>query len=511
MRADGPTYYQKIPVDVTLKDESILLGRGRVCNHIYNACLRKGIKAVNKLRNDTEYMELARKKEKTKADKDRLSEIRKEKGFTEFSFNNFALEVLRHFPNSIDVHTAQNQARDAFKATEKLLYGKAKKVFFRPADTPVAMISKEPCRGIILNERDMTMNWRGLKLPLRIDRNNPYQAAGFLDKNKYNGIMYERIRGRNRWYALIARKGTPPNMFKRHPDRLGKGNAGMDFSVSTTALASESHVELYSLNPSDRIYPPEGAHLSEKRPWREYHRPKDDAQKKKNLQRKMERSRRANNPQNYNEDGTIKKAPKGKKLVWKETRTYRRTREEFREISRKEAVHREQGHNILAKEILSCGERFIGEPMDYQALQKRAKETTYSKKNGRPNMKGRYGKTISNHAPGLFRHILNRKLGYFGLAIEEVNPFKVKASQFCHLTGKCVKKQLYEQWTIALGILLQRDLYAAFLLMCIAESLDAVDIEECGIRFGRFLELHDKEVERLKKLPKGNELCWYVH
>ena len=512
LRSNGPTYIQSVELSVTPVQENVLLGREHVTNHIYNACAKKALKAVNRLRNKPEYMELARKKDKTKADKDELSRMRKDEGLTEFSMNMYAIEVLHHFPNSIDVHTAQNQARDALKAAEKVLYGKAKRLRFRPVDTPVTMFAKESSRGIILREKDWTVNWRGLRMPFRkpVSEFDAYQSACLADEVKYCGIRHEIIRGRNRWYVQIARKGTPPNAFRKHPDRIGEGSAGLDLGVSTAAVSSAACVKLCDLDPADRIYPPEGAHLSVKRSWREYHRPVDAGRRRAGLQRKMDRSRRANNPQNYNEDGTIRRLPKGEKREWHNSRAYEKTRAELREAFRKERIQRDLGHDILAKEIIALGDRFIAEPMSYKGLQMKAKTPSVNRKNGKANSQKRYGKTISNHAPGLLRMIMNRKLGYFGLGILEADPKKVKASQFNHLTGKCVKKQLYERWNDFDGRKVQRDLYSAFLLMCVTGSLDAVDIEECRARYGRFLELHDKEAGRLKKLPKGHRMRWYV-
>ena len=354
MRANGPTYIQSIELAVTPKQEAVLLGRERVVNHIYNACASRALRAVNRLRNKPGYMDLAGKKDKTKADKDKLAQMKKDEGLTEFSLNMYAIEVLHHFPNSIDVHTAQNQARDAFKAAEKVLYGKAKRLRFRPTDTPITMFAKEESRGIILREKDWTVNWRGMKLPFRkpVSEFDEYQSACLADEVKYCGIRHEIIRGRNRWYVQMARKGTPPSAFRKHPDRIGKGTAGLDLGVSTAAVSSDACVRLCNLDPADRIYPPEGAHLSGKRPWREYHRPVKAGRERACLQRKLDRSRRVNNPQNYNDDGTARRLRKGGKREWHNSKTYMNTRSELREAFRRERIQRELGHNILAKEIL---------------------------------------------------------------------------------------------------------------------------------------------------------------
>ena len=64
----------------------------------------------------------------------------------------------------------------------------------------------------------------------------------------------------------------------------------------------------------------------------------ENIQKEKNkLQRKLDRQRRSNNPNNYNENGTIKR---GVKLVWIKSNKYIQTQNELREIQRKQSSPR---------------------------------------------------------------------------------------------------------------------------------------------------------------------------
>lgn len=73
----------------------------------------------------------------------------------------------------------------------------------------------------------------------------------------------------------------------RHPS--GTGKVGLDIGPSTIAIVSHQDVKLLEL--ADRVH--------------------DIEKQKQLLLRKMDRSRRATNIDNYNKDGTIKKSKNG--------------------------------------------------------------------------------------------------------------------------------------------------------------------------------------------------------
>src|SRR5919202_2776787 len=79
------------------------------------------------------------------------------------------------------------------------------------------------------------------------------------------------------------------------------------------------------------------------------------------LQRKMDRSRRANNPDNYNPNGTVKK---GKKR-WKDSKTYLTTRNALANLERRLAGHRKSLHGEMVNDIVSEGNVFKLEKLSY--------------------------------------------------------------------------------------------------------------------------------------------------
>jgi hypothetical protein len=142
----------------------------------------------------------------------------------------------------------------------------------------------------------------------------------------------------------------------------------------------------------------------------------------------MDRSRRANNPDNYNPDGTIKR---GKPLKWKkdsEVKRYASLKQKRRELYRRQAEIRKLQHLEMANAMLSQGDTFIVENNPIDAWVRRAKETTKTK-TGRNRCKKRYGKSVANHAPAMFVSILKNKVLSLGGAFHEVD-VRYAATQF---------------------------------------------------------------------------------
>jgi len=219
----------------------------------------------------------------------------------------------------------------------------------------------------------------------------------------------------------------------------------------------------------------------------------------------MDRSRRAANPENFKEDGTIVKGRK----TWSYSKRYKKLAAKRKELYRKMAVKRKQSHEILANKVISIGLDIRVENMSYKGLQKRARKTTHNQKNGRLNKKKRFGKSLGNRAPAMFLSILERKLGYYGRKLKKVDTKSLKASQFNHLTGTCTKKELKDRWNLINNRKVQRDLYSAFLIANTNEQLNAVDLTQANQWYVRFLELHDLEIKRLRQ-SNSKTLTWFV-
>ena len=98
------------------------------------------------------------------------------------------------------------------------------------------------------------------------------------------------------------------------------------------------------------------------------------------LQRKMDRSRRAANPDNYAENGTIRR---GVKLTHNKSKRYLRLQRELCYLQHCQAETRKRQHTELANHLLSLGSCFYVEDMAWPSLTHRAKKTEISDKTGR--------------------------------------------------------------------------------------------------------------------------------
>jgi hypothetical protein len=171
-----------------------------------------------------------------------------------------------------------------------------------------------------------------------------------------------------------------------------------------------------------------------------------DARAIRRLQRKMERQRRAANPEHYDERGRAKKRAKGAPR-WKQSRGYQASRRRKATKERRLAAHRKSLHGQLVHQIVAVGHTIVTEKISYRGWQKR------------------YGKSVGRCAPGMLIDHLKRTVASTGGTLHEVPTRTTKLSQFCHGCGRVVPKPLWQRWhQCPCGIgPVQRDLYSAFL------------------------------------------------
>ena len=128
------------------------------------------------------------------------------------------------------------------------------------------------------------------------------------------------------------------------------------------------------------------------------------------LQRKLDRQRRANNPANYNRqrDGQERDRSAGAGPAARG-----RPNCALSEVHRKQAAHRKSLHGQLANQVLAMGRIVRTEKLSYKAFQKM------------------YGKSVGFRAPGMFVSLLRRKAVSAGGAVEEFPTRTTRLSQVC--------------------------------------------------------------------------------
>ena len=200
--------------------------------------------------------------------------------------------------------------------------------------------------------------------------------------------------------------------------------------------------------------------------------------KERLLHRAMNRSRRATNPQNYNDDGTVKKGYK----VWKYSNHYKKLKIKHSELCRINAVNRQLAINEDANHLRSLGDTFVTEPKNASKLMKRAKETTKNDK-GKFNRKKRFGKSIKNRCPSGFQTTVEKKFKVTGGTYIEV-PNNYRASQYDHTADDYIKKKLSDRlYKLRDGTEVQRDWYSSFLLYCYNYRTQNIDKNKCITNF----------------------------
>jgi len=469
-------YCVTFPLITEKYQETILNKRFEISRQLYNAVLSKAYKRYKSMIETKKYRQLkeqinnANEKEKKLLYK-QLNEMYKQYRINEYSLHEDIQEMQHHFSENIDSFTAQKIATRVWSAFEDLLFGDGKIVHFKKYGELDSLEGKSNKTGIRF--KDGFLIWNGLKIPVKIDYNNPYEYQALKDEICYCRIKRRFIKGKYKYYLQIVFKGVPPMKInkdgevKRH---IGNGTVGLDIGTQTIAIVSNVDVKLLEL--ADRV--------------------NNIEKEKRRILRYMDRSRRANNPDNFNEDGTIKKG----KLKWVKSNRYIKAQNKLRELYRKQADVREYQHQLLSNYILSLGNKIKVEEMNFKGLQKRSKKTEKNDK-GKFKRKKRFGKSLANKAPAKLLTILNNKLKYFGEKLIKVNTKEVKASQYNHLNCRYNKKKLSQRWNDLNGIKIQRDLYSAFLIQHVNDDLCNINQEECKRDFERFKILHDKEIERL--------------
>ncbi|WP_347152558.1 transposase [Peptostreptococcus anaerobius] len=472
MKNNTTSYVVQYELLTTTRDRKSLEKKFNSAKSIYNTCLNECLKRLKKLRNSEEYNSLL--KEKSSKERNRkLKEIELSLSYSEYDMHKYVKDIRKLYSKHIGSLEAQKLATRSFQTVEKIHYHVADKVNFKNRFSDMSVENKSNNTGLRL--KDDVVIWNDLRLRIKEKRNDIYNLQSKNDRTKYIRILKRKIRRKTRYFVQIIKEGVPPK--KRH---FGNESVGIDIGTSSVAIVSDSCVKLDKLSNTDNEY-----------------------KKLRRLDRKLERSKRINNPNNYRKDGTVIKGSKN----WIYSNRYIKLKQKRKDLYRKLAVKRKEYQEILANKIIKLGVDIKVETMRFNALQKRAKNTTINKKNGKINKKKRFGRSLSNNSPSQLLTILDRKLHYVGCFLKKIDTFEVKASQFNHKTKECVKKKLSQRWNVIDNIKIQRDLYSAFLIQNVSDDLKSVDTDLCDKKYDKFVNLHNIEINRLKETK---EMCWLI-
>jgi len=470
-------YCVTFPLKTEKYQEDILNKRFEIGRRLYNAVLSKAHKRYLSMIRTRKYRKLIEQIRSTSDSTERkqlyklLNDMYRQYRLSEYAFQKDVQKMQHYFSKNIDSFTAQKIVTRVWSSLESLLFKNGESVHFKRYGQLNSLEGKSNKTGIRF--RDNFLIWNGVKIPVRTDYSNPYECQAMQGEICYCRIKRKFVRNKYKYYLQIVFKGTPPAKIDKNGEfkrRIGNGPVGLDIGTQTIAIVSNADVRLIEL--ADRV---------------------DNIEKeKRRILRYLDRSRRITNPDNFDEDGTVKKG----RLEWKKSNRYIKAQKKLKELYRKQADVREYQHQLLSNYILSLGNRIKVEDMDFSALQRRSKKTEKNY-NGKFRRKKRFGKSLANKAPAKLLTILDNKLRYFGEMLIRVNTKEVRASQYDHFDSSYNKKELSQRWNDFNGVKVQRDLYSAFLIQHVKDDLSTIDQDGCVIDFEKFKAMHDKEIERL--------------
>ena len=475
-----PTFLLELPLLVNEGQAKRIRAHLEAGRALYNALLSEGDKRLRQMRADPAWQAAraiprSRKQERSCA----FKRLRQQYGFSEYGLHEVAKALRTSWiAEHLDAVLAQTLATRAYRALNHVCLGKARRVRFRSRgrglssienkrnDTGLRFVLQPPEEG-----NTGYLIWKGDALEALIDWNDPLVSYGLAHHIKYARLLQRKASSPQaagadcQGYRYVVQLALAGTAYHKPKHQVGGEIIGADLGPSTLALVprqGQASLVLFC----EELAP--------------------DEKEIRRLQRKMDRQRRAANPQHYDERGRVRKGGK-KGLRWKSSQSYQKTRWRKATKERKLAAHRKSLHRKKAHEIVAVGKTIITEKISYKSWQKQ------------------YGKSVGLRAPGMFVEQLRRTVASTGGTLIEVCTRHSKLSQFCHGCGHCVKKPLRErmhQCVCGIGPV-QRDLYSAFL----AAYLDPADpIPSCA-RYAAYWEgaearlraAHERVVQRAKE------------
>jgi putative transposase len=428
-RSQTSSFVTELPLVVDSQTESKLLARFQAGRQLYNACLHEAMVRMNLVKNSDAYNK-AKKLPQGKVRTTAFKEARSAYHYSEYelhSFATFTSKKSKWIAENIDSNTQQKLATRAFDTSEKVLLGHAKKVRFKVPSRFRSLEGKTNKQGIRWKEDQLV--WGQLKIKPIVDWLDPVLKHGLDSKIKYVRILWREFKGKRRWYVQLINEGLP---YQKPNNYVADGLIGIDLNVSNVAFVGDNKAGLLPF--AERV--------------------PNFSKEIRRYQRQMERSRRANNQDNYHPDFAAKKGrktitKKGKpikgKRKWNKSQTYLKTALKKQELERKKTAYAKSQNRRIVNEILRHGKNIKAENVSVKGWQKR------------------YGKAIGAKSPGFVQAELRRKAESAGGAFQKFSTRKTALSQ-THLNGERIKKSLSQRIHYDLtGAIMHRDLFSAFL------------------------------------------------
>ncbi len=476
------SFIHELRLKTTPHDLKVLDKRLNAARLLYNACLGEGLKRLKLVRQSQAFqravnlpLKIKNKNGKMVTNKERKTLFRESNNlhsFTDYDLQNYVLTLRKNnwLGEKIDSLSSQKIAKRAFDSIQKYAFGVRGKPRFKSFGRISSIEGKNNQSGI--RWKDNKIVWMGLYLDPVFDKKDKYKLESYAlsCKTKYVRLVKREIKGESTWYAQLVQSGKP--YIKDH--NKSKDNiVGLDIGPSTIAVVGENKAWLQGF--CDNVC--------------------DYDMKIKANQRMINRSLRATNPDNYEDDGqiknnngkTIRKLGKNKKNVrsWVRSRRCIRLISNNRELSRKMAASRNTTQGDLANKILKLGNIVKTEKLSYKGFQKL------------------WGKSVGKRSPATFMSKMRYKAENAGGVLYEFSTYKTALSQTC-VCGSKEKKPLKQRWHHCsnCGAIAQRDLFSANLARYVDNH--SLDISQAKESWAGVDTLLAQAVSKLNKTTTGN-------
>lgn len=422
-------YILTLPLKTELYQEHVLEKRFRLGEQLYNKFLsferkkyfemtkRKDYREAQSLIKDLSIQinELDKQSDKSKETKQLIQDLKKKRkeqydviynikkmfNWSEFGFGMDMKKYRGYYKKNLNSQICNNLAVRCFRAFEKMEEELIKDqyrsdddkvnpcVHYKRKDSLKSLCGSQNTTGIrfiLDDEKKIGMvKWQGLEFLIDLTKCTLYEWQALQSDICYCAVKREKIKGKWKYYVQITLKGHVPNKFDKQTGelkrQLGEGNVGLYFTSTSLTVSADAGVKIYPLET------------------------KNHEDKKTELLQKMDTSRRATNPDNYNEDGTSKERDEIK--GWHFSKAYKKYRDELYEIYRKECEEKKLLQEIIANEVIASGDVFKCNKMDFKFLQKNL------------------GRKIQSASPSMLKSTIERKLLYHDVSINEISYSKL--------------------------------------------------------------------------------------
>ena len=290
----------------------------------------------------------------------------------------------------IDAVFALTKAEAIWKGVETCLYRNGKTIHFTEEGVYPALIAKQINSCIILTAKDGSLQFKygsmvfGAKINDTFEQeeadavihyltNKSQMDKAAIDSYKDNGscistyrpcyvsLVPQIIRGKRRIYIHICIDGTPKvkrnkNGQPRHA--LCQGVVGEDLGPRSIAVTHKDGVFLENIRCVGK-------------------KPEAVQEEIANLQSAIARSLIATNPQNFNDDGSMKSG----NIIWNVSNNCKKKISQFKDCCRRKSINIHLGINQLVNYIRSLGDTLIIEENNASALAKRGRSIVKSNAN----------------------------------------------------------------------------------------------------------------------------------